>query len=73
MKVGDFALIVESNRSIRRVVIKKISGDTVLVQFTNNGGGIRVNKSRIFLTREEAENEVRKHNKNQKSEIIYQD
>ena len=73
MKVGDFALIVESNRSIRRVVIKKISGDTVLVQFTNNGGGIRVNKSRIFMTREEAENEVRKHNKNQKSEIIYQD
>jgi hypothetical protein len=73
MKVGDLALIVESNRSIRRVVIKKISGDTVLVQFTNNGGGIRVNKSRIFLTREEAENEVRKHNKNQKSEIIYQD
>ena len=73
MKVGDLALIVESNRSIRRVVIKKISGDTVLVQFTNNGGGIRVNKSRIFMTREEAENEVRKHNKNQKSEIIYQD
>jgi hypothetical protein len=73
MKVGDLALIVESNRSIRRVVIKKISGNTVLVQFTNNGGGIRVNKSRIFLTREEAENEVRKHNKNQKSEIIYQD
>ena len=41
MKVGDTAYIVESNRYVREVEIRRCSGGMFLVRFTDTGGGIR--------------------------------
>ena len=55
MKVGDTAYIVESNRYVREVEIRRCSGGMFLVRFTDTGGGIQVKAHRLFATREEAE------------------
>ena len=55
MKVGDTAYIVESNRYVRKVAIRRCSGGMFLVRFTDTGGGIQVKAHRLFATREEAE------------------
>ena len=52
MKVGDTAYIVESNRYVREVEIRRCSGGMFLVRFTDTGGGI--------ATREEAEKSIEK-------------
>ena len=40
MKVGDTAYIVESNRYVREVEIRRFSGGMFLVRFTDTGGEI---------------------------------
>ena len=45
MKVGDTAYIVESNRYVREVEIRRCSGGMFLVRFTDSGGGIQVEGS----------------------------
>ena len=54
MKVGDTAYIVESNRYVREVEIRRCSGGMLLVRFTDTGGGIQVKAHRLFATREES-------------------
>ncbi len=54
MKVGNTAYIVESNRYVREVEIRRCSGGMFLVRFTDSGGGIQVKAHRLFATREEA-------------------
>ena len=54
MKVGDTAYIVESNRYVREVEIRRCSGGMFLVRFTDSGGGIQVKAHRLFATKEEA-------------------
>lgn len=58
MKVGDIAYIVESNRFVREVEIRRCSGGMFLVRFTDSGGGIQVKAHRLFATREEAEKSI---------------
>lgn len=58
MKVGDTAYIVESNRYVREVEIRKCSGGMFLVRFTDTGGGIQVKAHRLFATREDAEKSI---------------
>ena len=53
MKVGDTAYIVESNRYVREVEIRRCSGGMLLVRFTDTGGGIQVKAHRLFATREQ--------------------
>ena len=61
MKVGDTAYIVESNRYVREVEIRRCSGGMFLVRFTDTGGGIQVKAHRLFATtREEAEKSIEK-------------
>ena len=60
MKVGDTAYIVESNRFVREVEIRRCSGGMFLVRFTDTGGGIQVKAHRLFATREEAEKSIEK-------------
>ena len=60
MKVGDTAYIVESNRYVREVEIRRCSGGMLLVRFTDTGGGIQVKAHRLFATREEAEKSIEK-------------
>ena len=60
MKVGDTAYIVESNRYVREVEIRRCSGGMFLVRFTDTGGGIQVKAHRLFVTREEAEKSIEK-------------
>lgn len=60
MKVGDIAYLVESNRIVREVEIRRCSGGIFLVRFTDTGGGIQVKVHRLFLTREDAENSIEK-------------
>ena len=55
MKVGDTAYIVESNRYVREVEIRRCSGGMFLVRFTDTGGGIQVkahNKSSCIAERQ---------------------
>ena len=58
MKVGDTAYIVESNRYVREVEIRRCSGGMFMVRFTDTGGGIQVKAHRLFATREEAEKSI---------------
>ena len=54
------AYIVESNRYVREVEIRRCSGGMFLVRFTDTGGGIQVKAHRLFATREEAEKSIEK-------------
>ena len=58
-KPGDIVYIVESVGTIRETTVMKISGDMVALRF-KNGGGIRVRVSRLFPTKEAAEEHVNK-------------
>ena len=60
MKVGDTAYIVESNRYVREVEIRRCAGVRFLGRFTDTGGGIQVKAHRLFATREEAEKSIEK-------------
>lgn len=57
-KEGTTAFIVESNRLIREVVVLKRTGDFYIVRFLDCNGGIRIRGSRLFATRESAEQAV---------------
>ena len=54
LKPGARAYIIESNRSIREVTIKRISGNLCLVTY-GSGGGIQIGKHRLFPDRDAAE------------------
>lgn len=60
MKVGDIAYLVESNRIVREVEIRRCSGGMFLVRFTDTGGGIQIKAHRLFPTREDAEKSIEK-------------
>ena len=59
-KEGDIAYIVESNRFIKEVMIKKYAAGSYIIKFKDSGGGIRVHESRIFSSEEEARSSIRK-------------
>ena len=48
MKVGDKAYIIEAGRNIREVELVGVAGDGFIVKFADTGGGICVNRSRLF-------------------------
>ncbi len=58
-KPGDTVYIVESVGTIRETTVMKISGGMAALRF-RNGGGIRVRVSRLFPTKEAAEEHVKK-------------
>lgn len=54
-EIGSRGYIIESSRFVREVTVIHISGDFYTVKFANKNGGIRVRKSRLYATKEEAE------------------
>lgn len=58
-KAGDKAYIVESNRTVRECTVVRPAGNLIIIRF-KNGGGIRVNKNRLFATKEAAEDSIPK-------------
>ena len=54
LEVGSHVFIIESNRTITEVVVAARRGDFYTVRFLN-GGAIQLRRSRIFVTKEEAE------------------
>ena len=61
-EIGSKALIIESNRILREVTIVRKNSDFYIVRFDNNGS-IQLRKSRIFPTREVAEQQLSKNNR----------
>ena len=59
-KEGDIAYIVESNRFIKEVMIKKYAAGSYIIKFMDSDGGIRVHESRLFSNVDEARNSIRK-------------
>lgn len=58
-KVGDKSYIVESNRIVRECTVVCPAGNLIIIRF-ENGGGIQVNKNRLFATKEAAEDSIPK-------------
>ena len=54
-RTGDTAYLLESNRAVRRVLIKKVTGDFYTVTFPDTGGAIRISGRRLYPTKDEAE------------------
>ena len=57
LEVGSHVFIIESNRTITEVVVAARRGDFYTVRFLN-GGAIQLRRSRLFPTREEAEEKI---------------
>lgn len=53
-KKDSIAFIVESNRTVRKVVVVRVTGDFYIVKFEDNGGVIQIRGSRLFVSEEEA-------------------
>lgn len=60
-KAGDKAYIVESNRIVREweCTVVRPAGNLIIIRF-ENGGGIQVNKNRLFATKEATEESISK-------------
>jgi len=65
-KEGTTAFIIESNRLVREVLILKKTGSFYVLRFLDSNGGIRVRESRLFATREAAEESVPSVRENRK-------
>ena len=61
-EIGSKAFIIESNRILREVTIVRKNSDFYIVRFDNNGS-IQLRKSRIFPTREVAEQQLSKNDR----------
>lgn len=53
------AWILESNRIVREVEILKITRDFITVRVLNTETAMRLRRSRVFKTKEEAERSIR--------------
>ena len=56
-EVGSHVFIVESNRTVTEVIVAARRGDFYTLRFLN-GGAIKLRQSRIFPSREEAEQKI---------------
>lgn len=61
--VGDVAYIIESNRIIRTVTIIKRNNSFCTVRFADSDGAISVRESRLYRTKELAEEAMPKKKK----------
>ena len=56
---GSLAYIIENGRNIREVTVVRRNGDFYLVRF-GNSGGVQLRGSRLYATKEEAEEKLPK-------------
>lgn len=57
MKQGDFVYFIENNIAIKQVQVMKQSGGLVTIKF-QNGGAIKVHRSRLYELKEDAEQKL---------------
>ena len=57
MKQGDFVYFIENNIAIKQVQVMKQSGGLVTIKF-QNGGAIKVYRSRLYELKEDAEQKL---------------
>ena len=55
IEIGSTVFIIESNRIILEAAVIAQQGDFYTIRFRDGGGGIRLRRSRLFLTHEDAE------------------
>ena len=53
MNPGDICYFIENNLRIVKATVVKITGDFVLLKY-GSGSGIRLRKSRVYISEEEA-------------------
>ena len=58
--IGDKVHFIESRWRIREAELKECSGGLVLIRFLDGDGGIRIRESRLYKTKQEAEENTRK-------------
>ena len=51
---GDTAYIIDSVRFLREVTIVRVTKDFCVIRYKDTSGGIRVRKSRLFLSKDAA-------------------
>ncbi len=51
---GDTAYIVDNIRFLREVTIVRVTKDFCVIRYKDTSGGIRVRKSRLFLSKDAA-------------------
>lgn len=68
MKAGDQIWFMDS-KTKRKAVVKRMTSDDVLIAF-ENGGGIRISRSRIFESEEEIDEYIK--NEAAKEKIMFQ-
>ena len=58
-KEGDTAYIVENGKNVRKAVVLKNAAGLCSLQFPDDGVGVKLQESRLFSTREEAEGSLK--------------
>lgn len=56
-EIGDRCYFIESNREVISGIVKQVSGDFLLVRFGFDKG-IRLRKSKVYKTEEEAKSKL---------------
>lgn len=62
-RTGQMAYFVRSGVQVLEVQILSISNGFCTIRFQETSGGIRVRETKLFATKEEAEEQIRKQNK----------
>lgn len=59
LEIGSHVFIIESNRTITKVIVTADRGDFCVLRFPS-GGAIQLRKSRVFASKEDAEMQILK-------------
>ena len=57
--VGQTVYIIQSNKWIREATVLKFGSGFYTLKFSDSDGGIRLRESRLFATKEKAEEKIR--------------
>lgn len=69
-KPGDRVYIVANNITVKELEIISVQGDYCTLRDLGRYGGIRLRKNRLFTTKDEAYQELKKHKGNSGSGYI---
>ncbi len=61
-KVGDRVFIISNGVRIDELTVISVSGKFYTLRYVESGGGTRLASHRLYATREEAQDELRKMN-----------
>ncbi len=59
-RIGDQVYFIESNYKISEGLVINRTGEFYVVRYKNGDGGLRLRETRLFSSREEAENKFSK-------------